>query len=137
MDPFTIATTCVGLVSAITELSLQIKDFARTFRETRRDLELVTSELQSLLICLECLQTDYSNGRVSYPENISKSLLLVLQHCKNVTDQMQSLIKETSSATVTKRLHWATNGRQRMNELRCSLESHKGAIDIALEMTPA
>jgi hypothetical protein len=137
MDPFTIATTCVGLISAIAQLSSQIKQFVSNFRDTRKDLESVTAELQSLSMCLECLQNDYSNERVSYPENISKSLLAVLQNCEGVTTQMQALLDRASSASVNKRLQWAVHGSQQMNTLRSSLEAHKSAIDIALEMTTA
>jgi regulator of replication initiation timing len=137
MDPFTIATTCVGLISAIAQLSSQIKQFVSNFRDTRKDLESVTAELQSLSMCLECLQNDYSNERVSYPENISKSLLAVLQNCEGVTTQMQALLDRASSASVNKRLQWAMHGSQQMNTLRSSLEAHKSAIDIALEMTTA
>ena len=104
MDPFTIATTCVGLISAIAQLSSQIKQFVSNFRDTRKDLESVTAELQSLSMCLECLQNDYSNERVSYPENFSKSLLAVLQNCEGVTTQMQALLDRASSASVNKRL---------------------------------
>jgi hypothetical protein len=137
MDPFTIATTCVGLISAIAQLSSQIKQFVSNFRDTRKDLESVTAELQSLSMCLECLQNDYSNERVSYPENISKSLLAVLQNCEGVTTQMQALLDRASSASVNKRLQWAMHGSQQMDTLRSSLEAHKSAIDIALEMTTA
>ena len=137
MDPFTIATTCVGLISAIAQLSSQMKTFVSNFRDTRKDLESVTAELQSLSMCLECLQNDYSNERVSYPDNISKTLLAVLQNCESVTTQMQALLDQNSSSSVNKRLQWAMHGRQQMNTLRSSLEAHKSAIDIALEMTTA
>lgn len=137
MDPFTITATCVGLVSAITQLTSQIKTFVGEFRDARKDLESVTAELQSLSLCLECLQSDYSNARISYPDSISKSLLGVLQNCDNVTTQMQTLLDQTSSLSMQKRLQWAMHGRQQMNALRSSLEAHKSAIDIALEMTTA
>ena len=137
MDPFSIATSCISLTSAIAQLTLQIKTFVSGFRDTRKDLESVTAELQSLSICLECIQDDYSNYRVSYPSSISQSLLSVLRNCEGVTTQMQAVLDQTSSVSVNKRIHWAMHGRQQMNTLRSSLEAHKSAIDIALAMTTA
>ena len=134
MDPFTIVTTCIGLTGNIVQLSAQIRDFVSAFRDTRKDLASVSFELHSLCMCLECLQADYSNGRVSYPENISKNLLAVLQNCETVTSQIQALLDKTSSASVNKRLQWAMHVRQQMNVLRSSLEAHKSAIEIALEI---
>ena len=137
MDPFTITATCVGLIGAIAQLTSQIKSFVSDFRDTRKDLESVTAELQSLSMCLECLHNDYSKESVSYPNSISKSLFAVLQNCEGVTSQMQALLSQISSLSVNKRLQWAMRGRQQMDTLRSSLGAHKGAIDIALEMTTA
>ncbi|KAL9105928.1 MAG: hypothetical protein Q9227_008988 [Pyrenula ochraceoflavens] len=134
MDPFTIATTCVSLVGSIAQLTSQIKTFVCDFRDTRKDLDSVISELQSLSMCLECLKNDYSDNKVSYPDNNWRSLLEVLQSCESVMTRMQTLLNHTSSANVNKRLQWAIHGRQQMNELRSSLEAHKGTLEIVLEI---
>jgi hypothetical protein len=137
MDPFTIATTCVGLIGAIAQLTTQMKSFVSKFRDTRKDLQSVTAELQSLSMCLECLQHDSSSGAFTYPAQISKSLCAVLTNCENVTTEMQQLLDRSSSANFNKRLQWASHGREQMKSLRSSLEAHKSVIEIALEMTTA
>lgn len=135
MDPFSIVTTCIGLIGNIAQLSAQIKTFVGHYRDARKDLESVSSELQSLSMCLECLRGDFSNERINPPEGISVSLSAVLGDCENVVADMQALLLRYSSTNFDKRLQWAVNGRQQMSTLRTSLELHKSTIDLALEIT--
>lgn len=134
MDPFAVAATSAFLISAITELVSQIMVVSDL--EQARDLESATTELQSLANCLECLRNNYGNRRIPYPDNISKSLLDVLQNCESVTNKIQALVNQISPIDVSKQPQWSTRERVQMNALICSLEAHKSAIEIALQITP-
>ncbi|PMD29641.1 hypothetical protein L207DRAFT_593211 [Hyaloscypha variabilis F] len=110
MDPLSITTACVGLVGSVTKISIQISDFVRKAREARGDLDRVSRELVSLKTVLEILSEDAGTGK-GFPDS--------LKH---------------AGGGITPAVKWTLFGRDDMDKLRSSLEAHKSALDIALDM---
>ena len=133
MDPFTVSTACVGLLAAVAQLSGQITTFVSGVREARRDMEAVSRELVSLTMCLEALRDDSS--KIQYPDGMKQNLLAVMENCNKVAEQMSGLIQKMSSHSLGRRVQWTAFSRDDMNKLRSSLETHKSALDIALDLT--
>lgn len=133
MDPFTVSTTCIALLATVAQLSIQVTSFLSGVREAGRDMRAVSLELTSLSLCLEALRDDSRN--IKYPQGLQRNLLAVMNNCNAVTKQMSELIEKMSSASLGRRLQWTTYGRDDMNKLRSSLETHKSALDIALDLT--
>lgn len=132
MDPISITTACVGLIAAIAQLSIQLGAFVSDVRDARKDMDAVLRELGSLSLCLQTLRDDSANS--SLPESLRTSLGAILHNCDIIVKQIQALLDKMSSGNLGRRVQWATFGREDMNRLRSSLESHKSAIDIALDM---
>jgi hypothetical protein len=128
MDPVSLSTACVGLITAISQLSVQITGFVSSVRDARKDMDAVSRELISLTLCLEALRDD--SQKIHFPE----TLLGIFGSCDRITKQMQELLTKLSSGDVVARLRWTVAARDEMNKLRSSLESHKSALDIALDM---
>ena len=61
------------------------------------------------------------------------NLLDVLENCQLIAESMRELLLKYAKDSLKRKMHWALSGRDQMNQLRASLEAHKGAIDIALD----
>jgi len=132
MDPLSITTACVSLLSGITNLSKHISVFISEVRDARKDMDAVSRELTSLALCLELLRDDSTT--INYSEGFRKDLIGVLQSCDFITHQMKAILRKLSSGNVGRRIQWSLSSREEMNNLRSSLEAHKSAIEIALTL---
>lgn len=73
--------------------------------------------------------------KLKYPDGFQENLLTVLKNCDTVTAEMTALLDKLSSANLLRKVQWTAMGRDDMNKLRSSLESHKSALEIGLDMT--
>jgi hypothetical protein len=133
MDPISITSGCVGLLTGVAHLTSQITSFVSSVRDARKDMAAVSGELVSLSLCLETLRDD--SMKIKYPEAFNENLLTVLKNCDTVTTEMTTLLGKLSSANLMRKIQWSAMGRDDMNKLRSSLESHKSALEIGLDMT--
>jgi Fungal N-terminal domain of STAND proteins len=132
MEPLSIASACVAIIANIINISTQISSFVSATRDARSDMGAVTLELSSLSYALQLLKDDFS--KFNYPEKLQRNLKEVLHNCDQVVDQMQKLLTKLSSGKLGGKVQWVFDGRDEMNRLRSSLEAHRSAIEIALEV---
>jgi hypothetical protein len=133
MDPFSLTAGYLGLLAGIAQLTAQITVFVSSVRDARRDMDAVSRELSSLSLCLGTLKDD--SAKVEYPDGLRENLIVVLKNCDWVVKDMTQLLEKLSSANLKSKIQWTISGKDDMNRLRSSLESHKSALEIALDMT--
>ena len=133
MDPLSITTGCISLLTGISKLSVDISSFVSSVRNARKDMDAVSRELTSLSLCVQTLRDDSS--KTTYLDGLRDNILAVLKNCDAVTGEIKALLDRLSSANALRRLQWTATGRGEMNKLRSSLESHKSALEIAVDMT--
>ena len=133
MDPFTVTTGCIGLLAGVAQLSVQIATFVSSVKHARRDMDAVLRELASLSLCLGMLRDNSRN--ITYPDGFRDNLMNVLENCNSVTNEMEAMLLKLSSTNLGRRLQWTFKEKGEMDRLRSSLESHKSALEIALDMT--
>ncbi|KAJ4214367.1 hypothetical protein NW759_010386 [Fusarium solani] len=134
MDPLSIASGCAGLITAIGGLSVKIHSFVRTCREARGDLDSVSRELLSLQTILELIKEDASDKNKPFPKTLSQHVTAILGNCNLVVAEIQTCITKYGQDRLKTRVAWAINGQGDINKLRSSLEAHKTALEIALDM---
>ncbi|KIL94273.1 hypothetical protein FAVG1_02836 [Fusarium avenaceum] len=135
MDPLSIASGCAGLVSAIGSLSFSIHAFVRTCREARSDLDRVSRELLSLQTVLELIQEDVADDTTAFPQTLERHVSGIVLNCNLVVTEIQECITKYSSDNRLKvKASWAINGQGDIAKLRSSLEAHKAALELALDM---
>ncbi|KAJ9602501.1 hypothetical protein H2200_013044 [Cladophialophora chaetospira] len=133
MDPLSIAAGCISVLSGVSKLSVEISSFVSSVRDARRDMDAVTRELGSLSLCVETLRDDSAKTR--YPDAMRDNLRVVLKNCDTVTNDMTGLLQRLKSGNLARSIQWTAASKDEMNKLRSSLESHKSALEIGLEMT--
>ena len=136
MDPFSIAVTCTALVSTITKLTKTLTSFSRRVRESRHDITVIVQELVSLITTLEYLAEDMSDPEncKKLPPSLVSQMKGLLAGCDKVVMQISQSISKFDSDGLIVRTQWAITGHEDMEKLRSSLEAHKSALAIGLDM---
>jgi hypothetical protein len=133
MDPLSITTACVALTTTIAKTSLTVTTFVRSVRAARSDLDGISRELASLTTLLELIAEDTADIN-ALPETLRKQIARILSNCQVLLLEIQRLVEKYSGSGVINGSKWTLAGSEDVTKLRLSLEAHKSALEIALEM---
>jgi hypothetical protein len=133
MDPLSITVACVSLTASIGKTSLAVTTFVRAVRSARGDLDGVGRELASLTTLLELISED-AKDIDSFPKPLRKHISGIITNCELVLLEIQRLIEKYDQPGFIKSSKWALTGSEDVAKLQLSLEAHKSALEIALEM---
>ncbi len=112
-----------------------ISTFVRQVRDARVDLDAVSRELVSLKSILEILAEDTAgSGANGLPESLTIQIQGIMSGCDDVIMQITTILSKYDGNGLVGRSHWAISGRGDIDKLRSSLEAHKSALNIALDM---
>jgi ankyrin repeat protein len=135
MDPLSITAACITLVTTVSKVSIQINGFVREVRDARGDLDAISRELISLKTVLEILSEDAENSTGGgFPQSLVRQISGILTNCGGVLEQIEASLQKHAGGGVKRGVKWSLSGRDDVNKLRSSLEAHKSALDIALDM---
>lgn len=115
MDPLTILGTC----AAISQLLSTIDTLIRTVRGSRKDLQAVASELESLRRAFHSLP---------HQANTYHGTPQILKNCNVVLKQIKKSMRKHTRRGVLGNLQWAIDGKDEMAALRSNLEAHKTSL---------
>lgn len=133
MDPLSITTACISLTATITKTSISVSAFVRSVRAARSDLDAVSRELASLKTLLELIAEDAKDAE-TFPNTLRKHIAGILSNCELVLVEVQRLVEKYDKPGVIKASKWALAGSEDVAKLQLSLEAHKSALEIALDM---
>jgi hypothetical protein len=137
MDPFSLTTGCIGLAATITKLSIMVTSFVSEVRAARSDLDGVSRELISLKTILELIKEDLSregHEQTELPETLQRQINGIILNCKSVISEISDILSKHIQNKIAKKIKWAISDQKDVNKLRSSLEAHKSALEIALDM---
>ena len=135
MDPLSITATCIGLASTITRTSLVVIGFVKDVRAARSDLDVVSRELLSLKTVLELLAEDIGDSSSrSIPQTLQNQIAGIVRNCTGVVVDIEQTLKKHEGGKVNKAAKWVASGKSDVSRLQLSLEAHKSALEIALDM---
>jgi Fungal N-terminal domain of STAND proteins len=135
MDPITLITGCVGTAVTIQKLLLSIASFISDVRSARGDLDTVSRELHSLKSILDLLKDDLdSNSGVKLPDTLVRQVKGIVTNCNGVVENIARVLQKHEGNKSYKAAQWALWGRSDVEKLQTTLEAHKSALDIALDM---
>jgi hypothetical protein len=136
MDPLSISVSCITLITTITQVSIAVTSFVREVRDARGDLDAISRELVSLKSVLELLAEDTEGPHsATLPERLKEQIIDILKNCKHVVTDVEASLKKHSASRLGRAGHWvAGGGKGDMTKFRSSLETHKTALGLALDM---
>lgn len=129
-EPISIIASCVGIASGITSLLRSITTFIGDVRDARKDLRAVKRELESLQGSLAAFSDKDQFLQLENMKHLKDNVLGVVENCGKVVGEMRRLVLDMSRGSI----RWATSGKSSMAKLQTSLEAHKSALEIALEL---
>jgi hypothetical protein len=135
MEPLSITATCIGLASTIARTSLVVIGFVKDVRAARSDLDAVSRELLSLKTVLELLADDVDDSSSrSIPQTLQNQIAGIVRNCTGVVVDIEQTLKKHEGGKVIKVAKWVASGKSDVSRLQLSLEAHKSALEIALDM---
>ena len=135
MDPLSITATCVGLASTITRTSLVVISFVKDVRSARSDLDVISRELSSIKTILELLAEDFNDSSThSIPQTLQKQITGIVTNCTGVVVDIEKTLVKHGGGRMNKAAKWVASGKNDVAKLQLSLEAHKSALEIALDM---
>ncbi|KAI1875025.1 uncharacterized protein JN550_002454 [Neoarthrinium moseri] len=135
MDPLSITTSCLALLGALTQTTTTIIQFIRDCREARGDLTSVTQELSDLRIVLELLKEDAAetDGDIPLSGALRTQIITVINNCGDVAAKIERVLVNLRGSRIGA-VRWVLDGKKEVFILKQSLEAHRGALSLALEM---
>ncbi|KAF1937646.1 hypothetical protein EJ02DRAFT_49134 [Clathrospora elynae] len=135
MDPLSVTVSCVALVTAASKVSYSLTNFTREWRDASGDLGAISRELLSFQVVLENLIKDTVGSKESaLPPNLRLQIIGILMNCNRVVDDIEASLNRHAQSRLGKGGYWTFGGKDEMAKHRSSLEAHKSALEIALEM---
>jgi hypothetical protein len=101
-------------------------------------MDSISRELSSLKSVLELLEEDAREGdsghTSAFPETLQRQINGIMSNCNGVLDKIVAVLENHSTNRIDRNARWVISGREEVNTLRNSLETHKTALEIALDM---
>ena len=132
MDPLSITTGVVGLLSSLTTLSIRINEFRKDVKNATTETSQLTQEVDGLTVILKRL--DETRGSLNLPNNLANELGSILQASNRSVIEIELFLKRVSS----KRFpgpYWAFSGKSECQKHCRSLESYKSTLNVTLTLS--
>ncbi|KAK4455304.1 hypothetical protein QBC34DRAFT_432658 [Podospora aff. communis PSN243] len=129
MDPGTIASGCIGLLATVTQTII----FIRSVIDAPKDQEVITSELANLENVVRLLQSHSSDTEL-IPPPIQSQILSIISSCQVLVNRIHERIAELKQRGVVGKIKWVVVVREEVDDLRASLEAHRGSLALAVQM---
>jgi hypothetical protein len=133
MEVLAIVAGCASLLGAISKLTKEISVFVHGCRDARGDMDMVRRELASLAAILELIESDAKeHGQHTFPVTLAGQIDGIVHNCNSVLGKMTETLEPKGGRMDKAR--WAATRRDRVVELRMSLEAHKTSLELALDL---
>jgi hypothetical protein len=136
MDPLSISVSCITLITTISQVTVAVTSFIREVRDARGDLDAISRELFSLKTVLELLAEDTEEPHSeTIPKRPRDQILDILKNCDRVVTDVQLSLQKHHTSRLGRAGHWTMGGgKGDVMKFRSSLETHKTALGLALDM---
>jgi hypothetical protein len=135
MDPLSITASVIGILGAVTTLSIRINDLRETFIEAQADIEHLLSDLNGLSIILTRLR-ETNDVDHAFPPKLSEDLMGVLENCRKTAIEAELHLERSAKKTL-RGVAWTFSGKKRFLAISRRMDSQKQTVNIALNMALA
>ncbi|KAL2022121.1 hypothetical protein VTK56DRAFT_6165 [Thermocarpiscus australiensis] len=132
MDWISVNACCSAASEAIARTSLGLNKFVREVRESRSELDAISTELHSLDGVLGLLSDDAA----SFPGPLAEQTPGVLDTCVTLIYELEgfvSALNRPSASNIDKKSRWMAS-RDRASHLRWTLGEYKLALGLAVDL---
>ena|ERR1700759_2506345 len=137
MDQSSITMCASALASSITKVSLTVTAFTRDFPIARADLDTLSCELLYLKSILELLtdgENNSASNNVTSPKTLQNQITGILKNCNGILNEISDVLEDCRKNRSDKTAKWANSGQRDVAKLKQSLQAHKSALYISLDI---
>lgn len=136
MDPLSLTTACLALLSAVSKGTRFITDFVVSCREARNDIAAMTRELSDLDLTLHILKHGAEANELNHlPGDLRQYICDIMMNCTTVLGDLEALLRKYQGSGLDRATKWAFSGRKEVEKICESLEKHKRALSLMVEAT--
>ncbi|KAF3924408.1 hypothetical protein AA313_de0206136 [Arthrobotrys entomopaga] len=129
MDPLSITSGVLSVLSSLLSLSIKINDVREDFQEAESEIQQLMTEVDTLNLALKQIEQAESRGAI--PSSLRDGLRKILQQL-NITVVETELFLKSSMTSRLRGASWAFSGKKRSNQLCRRLESYKITLNITM-----
>ena len=124
-------------MGAIVKTSSSIRQFVRTVREARGQLSITAQQLAELEMTISLIGDDHAaeTGNVCMPEAVTRQTAAVIQSCRDVLSELDTVIDQYDPRSHRAPLKWAFKGKDEVEALNKQLEAHSRTLQMSLEVS--
>ena len=134
MEPLSIATGCIGLISTIGTTSSLLTSFVCNYRAVRNDLDDISRNLTSIQNALNLLKDKIGANDEAIPEILRMPIVSHIGNCRRAVEELDKLRRRYTGGRITQAAVWAITGKKDAEKLRLSLAEHKATLNLTLQV---
>ncbi|KAH4415989.1 hypothetical protein HBH92_066770 [Parastagonospora nodorum] len=136
MDPLSITLACVTLIGVVSKVSTSLRTLSRDFRDAPSELKATDLELSSVQAVLVNLTQQTSGpGGVALLSDLEQHVINIIKHCSVVVADIETCLQKHMQSRRGVSGYWLLGGgKDELARHRSSLEAHKSALQITLQM---
>jgi hypothetical protein len=133
MDPLSLTLGCITLVPSIVKATNSTANFILEVRDARKEMDMVTNELNQLKSVLIILDDDTKQcPQDAFPAFLVDQVKIIVRKCQSTITDVENVIRRHDGDSKTKEMKWVSFGRNAMETLRKNLEAYKSGLEIAM-----
>lgn len=134
MEPLSITTACICLITTIGKTSSLLSSFMRNCRTAHHDLDDISRELTSVGNVLNLLKDDITATNNAIPKTLVIQIASTICNCDRALEELGELLRRHNGERIDQAAGWAMTGKHDAARLRSSLAVHRDNLNLALEM---
>jgi hypothetical protein len=135
MEPLSIVTGCICLITTIGRTSSLITSFVQNCRAAGHDLRDISLELDAVKNVLNHLRDEIADtNEESIPETLRVQIATNIFNCGRALRELDELLRRYNGERIDQHARWIMAGRHDAARLRSSLAVHRDNLNLALEM---
>ncbi|KAI1416137.1 hypothetical protein F5Y13DRAFT_186387 [Hypoxylon sp. FL1857] len=130
MDPLSISMACITLADIMFKATKAAASFVCNMRSAQADIDAMNCEFNSIIAMINLLTEDFLKWT---PEQLQAKISAVVVNCVTITGEIHRVLSQYQIPSSRADLHWALSGKKELEKLRSNLNTHRNALDIALD----
>ncbi|KAI2620291.1 hypothetical protein GGS26DRAFT_594909 [Hypomontagnella submonticulosa] len=130
MDPLSISVACIALGELMFKVSRAASSFVGDFRSAQADVDAINSEFDSIKATIGILTDEFLQRT---PDQLRDKILAIVGNCATIVNDIDEVLSRYQPPLGNKRFQWAISGKKELEKLKTNLNTHRHALDIALD----
>ncbi|KAI0386797.1 hypothetical protein F5Y04DRAFT_71848 [Hypomontagnella monticulosa] len=130
MDPLSITVACIALGELMLKVSRTATSFMHDVRSAQADINAINSEFESIRTTIEILTEGFLQRT---PNQLRGKILAIVGNYATIVNEVDEVLSRYQPLISNQRFQWAVSGKKELEKLKNHLNTHRHALNIALD----